>query len=83
MPFPTLALAKRPCQLNPQDLADLLLASFGIGRRKIHLINHGNNFQAGVARQIRVRQRLSLDALRGIDQQASAPSQAAKARETS
>ena len=62
---------------DPQDafglladqLADLVCDALRLGARKVDLVHHGDELQPGVHGEVRVRDRLGLDALRRIDHQ--------------
>ena len=55
--------------LAADDVGDLGGVAVGIGRGQVDLVQHGNDVQVAVQRQVQVRQRLRLDALGGVDQQ--------------
>ena len=53
--------------IEADHLFNLFANALRLGRRQINLIDHRNNFEIVVDGQIRIRQRLRLNALRGID----------------
>ena len=55
--------------VEPDHVLDLLLDLFRLGRRQVDLVEDRHDLMAGVDRVIDVRQRLRLDALRGVDHQ--------------
>ena len=52
-----------------QQVGELLRALIRLGGRQVDLVQGGHDDQAGVARQVEVRQGLRLDPLRGVDEQ--------------
>jgi hypothetical protein len=44
-----------------------LLAPFGFGARQVDLVEHRDDFEPGIKRQVEVRQRLRLNPLRRVD----------------
>ena len=64
------------------DVRDLGGVQVGLRRRQVDLVQHRDDVQVVLERQVEVGQRLRLDALRGVDEQ-DAPSQAARLRDTS
>ena len=52
-----------------QQVGELVGALVGLGGRQVDLVQRGHDHEAGVARQVEVRKRLGLQALRGVDQQ--------------
>ena len=67
---PALALASiAPVAVEADDLLDLAARLFGLRAGQIDLVDDRNDLEAVLDRQIRVGQRLRLDALRGVDQQ--------------
>ncbi len=64
----------------PEDLAGVAAddpgefggVAVGLGGRQVDLVQHGDDLEVGVKRQVQVGQRLRLDALGGVDEQHSA-----------
>ena len=62
---------------DPEDLAGVAADDpgefggipVGLGGRQVDLVQHGDDLQVGVQRQVQVGQRLRLDALGGVDEQ--------------
>ena len=70
MPTPFLALARiAPLASSPIKRLDLFANPLRLGRRQIDFIDHRNDFEIVMQRQIRVGERLRLHALRCIDHQ--------------
>ena len=70
MPTPFLALASiASLASRPITLLDLLADPLGLGRRQVDLVDHRNDFQVVVQRQVGVGQRLRFHALRGVHHQ--------------
>ena len=55
--------------IEADDFLDLLLGALDVGARQIDLVDHRNNFEAVIEREINVGQRLRLDPLARIDDQ--------------
>ena len=55
--------------LAPDDVGDLTGIAIGVGGGQVDLVEHRNDVQVTVERQIQVGQRLRLNALGGVDQQ--------------
>ena len=55
--------------IEPDDLFELALRLVGLRRRQIDLVDDRDDFEVVLDREIRVGQRLRLDALRRVDQQ--------------
>ena len=55
--------------VQSDGLLDRLLGAHDVGRGQIDLVNHGNDLQPVIDRQVSISQGLRLDALRGIDDQ--------------
>ena len=55
--------------LAADDVGDLAGVAVGVGGGQVDLVEHRNDVQAAVQRQVQVGQRLRLDALGGVDQQ--------------
>ena len=51
---------------DADDVLDFLAHALRIGAGQVDFVDHGHDLKPGVHREIRVRQRLCLDALRGI-----------------
>ncbi len=51
------------------DVRELLGVLLRVGRRQVDLVEHRDDVQVGAQREVEVRQRLRLDALRGVDEQ--------------
>ena len=69
---PHTGLARNPqhvLRLAADERCQLLGVLVGIGRRQIDLVQHGDDVQIVLERQIEVRERLGLDALGGVDEQ--------------
>ena len=64
-----------------QNVLDLLLDALGVGGGQVDLVDHGANFKVVLHREIRVRKRLRLDALRGVDDQQRALARRERARD--
>ncbi|CKS39926.1 Uncharacterised protein [Mycobacterium tuberculosis] len=56
-------------RLAADDVCHLGGVTVRVGRGQVDLVEHRDDVQVAVQRQVEVRQRLRLDALRGIDQQ--------------
>ena len=54
---------------QPDDVRDLLGVLVRVGGREVDLVQHRDDGEVVLHRQVQVRQRLRLDALRGVDQQ--------------
>ena len=52
---------------DPYQISQLFRTTLRFGRRQIDLVEDGNDFQPGVHREKKVADRLSLDALGGVD----------------
>ena len=52
-----------------QQMGELVGSLVGLGGGQVDLVQRGHDREAGVAGQVEVRQRLGLQALRGVDQQ--------------
>ena len=52
-----------------EEVGELLRALVGLGGGQVDLVEGGHDHEPGVARQVEVRERLGLEALRGVDQQ--------------
>ncbi len=59
----------RVARIEADDGFNLLADTLGLGRRQIDLVDHRNDFQVVVQRQIRIGQRLRLHALRRVHHQ--------------
>ncbi len=55
--------------LAADDVGDLGGVALGVGSGQVDLVEHRDDVQVAVEREVQVGQRLSLDALRGVDQQ--------------
>ncbi len=55
--------------LAADDVGDLACVAVGIGGGQVDLVQHRDDVQVAVQRQVQVRQRLRLDALGGVHQQ--------------
>ena len=55
--------------LAADDVGDLGGVAVGVGGGQVDLVEHRDDVQVAVQRQVEVRQRLRLDALGGVDQQ--------------
>ena len=55
--------------LAPDDVGDLTRVAVRIGGGQVDLVEHRDDVQVAVQRQVQVGQRLRLDALGGVDQQ--------------
>ena len=65
-------LARHPQHLlgfTPDDVRDLARVPVWVGGRQVDLVEHRDDGEVVVHRQVQIRQRLRLDALRGIDEQ--------------
>jgi len=62
-------------------LLDLLLDALGVGGGQVDLVEHGANFKVVLHREIRVCERLCLDALRGVDDEQRALARRERARD--
>jgi hypothetical protein len=62
------------------DLADLLGVLVGLRRREVDLVQHRDDVQVVLEREVEVGQRLRLDALRGVDEQQGALAGGERAR---
>ena len=51
------------------DAREFLGVLLGVGAGQVDLVQHGDDVQVGLERQVQVRQRLRLDALSGVDEQ--------------
>jgi hypothetical protein len=54
-------------RIDTEQLGKLSRGAFGIGLGKIDLVDDGNDLEIVLDREVRVRQRLRLDSLRGVD----------------
>ena len=63
------------------DPADLLGVLLRLRRRQVDLVEHRDDVQVVLEREVEVRQRLGLDALRGVDQQQRALAGRERARD--
>ena len=82
---PTPVLFRHPQHLlgfTPDDVRDLARVPVWVGGRQVDLVEHRDDGEVVVHRQVQIRQRLRLDALRGVDEQ-HRPSHASSARLTS
>ena len=52
-----------------EQVGDLLGDALGLGAGQVDLVEHRDQLEAALDRQVRVRERLRLDALRGVDDQ--------------
>ena len=59
----------RPTGVQSDHLLDLLAHPLGLGHRQVDLVDHRNQLEIVVQRQVGVGQRLRLDALRGVHHQ--------------
>ena len=50
-------------------MLDLLANALRLGRRQVDLVDHRNNFEIVMQRQVRIGQRLRFHALRGVHHQ--------------
>ena len=67
---PTFALASmRVVAVEADDLGDLPARLFRLRARQIDLVDHRDDLEVVLDREVGVGQRLRLDALRGVDQQ--------------
>ena len=66
--------------VEADDLLDLLLGALDVGAGQIDLVDHRNNFQPVIEREIDVGERLRLDALARIDDQQRALARGQAAR---
>ena len=74
MPMPSLALARTASRgVEADHLLDLLPHPLGLGARQVDLVQHRDDLEVVVERQVDVGQRLRLDALRGVDHQDARP----------
>ena len=55
--------------VQPDHLLDLLADALRFGRRQVDLVDHRNDFEVVVQRQVGVGERLRFDALRGVHHQ--------------
>src|SRR5271156_5469196 len=55
--------------IKPDDFLDLLLGTFDVGAGQIDFVDHGNNFETVIEREINVGERLRLDPLARVDHQ--------------
>ena len=55
--------------VDADDVLDLLLGPLGLGAGQVDLVEHRDDLEPGVDRQVGVGQRLRLDALAGVDHQ--------------
>ena len=70
MPMPFFALTRiASLRVQSDHGLDLLANPLRLGRRQIDLVDHRNDFQIVMQRQVRVRQRLRLHALRRVHHQ--------------
>ena len=70
MPMPCLALARMASlRIESDHCLDLLANALRLGGRQIDLVDHRNDFQIVVQRQIGIGERLRLHALRGVHHQ--------------
>ncbi len=56
-------------RLAPDDVGDLGGVAIRVGGGQVDLVQHRDDVQVAVQRQVQIRQRLRLDALGGVDQQ--------------
>src|SRR5690606_31259382 len=56
-------------RVDAEDVRQFRGVPVGVGGRQVDLVQNRDDFQVAVHRQIQVRQRLGLDALRGVHQQ--------------
>ena len=64
-----------------QNVLDLLLDALGVGGGQVDLVEHGADFKVVLHREIRVCERLCLDALRGVDDEQRALTRRERARD--
>ena len=84
MPRPVLAQASTaPDGVEADDLLDLLAHAFRVGARQVDLVDHGHDLVVVLDRLVDVRQRLRLDALRGVDDEQRALARGEADRDTS
>ena len=57
---------------DPDDLFNLVAATFDVGGRKVDLVDHGDDFEVRVHSEVGVGKGLGFDALRGVHHQESA-----------
>ena len=70
MPVPSFALARHGAgAVEADDVLDLPLALVGLRARQIDLVDDRDDLEVVLDREVRVGQRLRLDALRRVDQQ--------------
>ena len=70
IPLPSFALVKTASlPSSPMDVFELLPYALWFGTGQIDFVNHGENFELMVKRQIGVGQRLRLDPLGRVDDQ--------------
>ncbi len=63
------AHAQHVLGLAADEARELLRVLLGVGRRQVDLVQHRDDLQVVLEREVEVRERLRLDALRGIDEQ--------------
>ena len=68
--MPILALARiAPVAVEADDLLDLPARFLGLRARQVDLVDDGNDLEVVLDGEIRIGQRLRLDALRRVDEQ--------------
>ena len=67
--------------LKPERVHQLLRDALGLGARQVDLVDDGDELEVRLERQVDVRQRLRLDALRGIDDEQRALARGERARD--
>lgn len=51
------------------EVGELARVLLGLGRRQIDLVQHGDDLEVVLEREVEVRERLGLDALGGVDEE--------------
>ena len=70
MPMPSLAEAATVAgRVDADDVLDLLPDALHVGARQVDLVDHGDDLEVVLHREVGVGQRLGLDALAGVDDQ--------------
>ncbi len=67
--------------LDDQEVLDLALHALGIGRRQIDLVDDRDDREVVLEREVVVRERLRLDALRRVDDEQRALARGERARD--
>src|SRR5207253_5416498 len=72
---------ERPVAVKPEHLRELAARALHVGRGEVDLVDDGHDGEVRVGGQVVVRQRLRLDALRGVDDEHGALAGGQRARD--